>query len=129
MTAKKDDGNPFSKLAALRDALPLGEAPKADASAASTASTSSKASAALGGKVVVRKERAGRGGKTVTMVEGVRLQGEALEEFAREMKKALGCGAVVEGGAIALQGEQEDRAKAYLEKKGAAQVVMGTKKR
>lgn len=117
--AKTADG-PFAKLAGLRDGLPV--------QPAVAAPPQPKVPPALAGKIVVRKERAGRGGKTVTLVEGIALQGDALQEFAREMKKALGCGATVEGAAIALQGEHEDRAKAYLEKKGAAKIVQGTRR-
>lgn len=116
---KKGDDNPFAKLASLRDQLPRGAQSGAQAEPAAKPSP-------YAGKIVVRKERAGRGGKTVTMIEGV--AANAVDDVAREMKKALGCGAVVEDGAIVLQGEQEDRAQAFLQKKGATKIVMGTKR-
>jgi translation initiation factor 1 len=124
VTAKKDEGNPFAKLAGLRDALPV----QTPTTTTPPAPAPPPVPPAFAGKIVVRKERAGRGGKTVTLVEGVQLKGDALADFARQMKKALGCGATVEGTAIALQGEHEDRAKAYLEKQGATKVVQGTKR-
>ena len=67
---------------------------------------------ALRQKVVVRMERAGRGGRTITRVSGVVLPGPALDDFVRSLKKALGCGASVEDGHIILQGDLVDRAAA-----------------
>lgn len=113
--------SPFAKLQGLRDALPPGEPPAKEEDA--------KKQPSLGEKLVVRKERAGRGGKTVTVVEGIALRGEALEELARRMKKALGCGAAIEDGALVLQGELEERARDQLLKLGAKNVVLGTKKK
>ena len=81
--------HPFDKLAALRGNLPAGPAdPPASAPVAPAHP--------LAGKIVVRHERKGRGGKTVTVVQGVALADEALETWARDLKKALGCGATVE---------------------------------
>src|SRR6185503_16404460 len=51
-------------------------------------------------KLVVRRERKGRGGKTATVVEGIRVSPSALERIAREMRRALGCGASVDEGCI-----------------------------
>lgn len=112
--------NPFEKLAALRDQLPPGPAPKPAAPARDPVE------AALRSKVVVRHERKGRGGKTVTMVQGLALQPAALEAFSRELKKALGCGATVEDGAIVLQGELMDRVIPWLEQRGATKLVRGS---
>ena len=109
--------SPFGALASLKDALPAGPAAKAQPAAAS------KKPDPFAGKVVVAKSRKGRGGKTVTTVTGI--AGE-LDELARELKHALGCGAVVEDRAIVVQGEQEERVKAFLEKRGARRVILGT---
>lgn len=113
--------NPFARLAPLRGELPPGDEPTAEPSIVE------EAGSPLGGKIVVRRERKGRGGKTVTVVEGVRLEGDALTGFAREMKRALGCGAVVESGVVVLQGAQEEAARAFLEKRGATRVVLGSR--
>lgn len=108
--------SPFAALASLKDALPAGSPPaKPEAGA--------KQIDPFAGKVVVAKSRKGRGGKTVTTVTGI--AGE-LDELARELKHALGCGAVVEDRAIVVQGEQEARVKAFLEKRGARRVILGT---
>jgi translation initiation factor 1 len=75
------------------------------------------------GKVVLRRETKGRGGKTVTRVQG--LPQDWLETLAHRMKKALGCGAKVEGEDVLLQGALLDRAASWLEQQGARRVVKG----
>ena len=75
-------------------------------------------------KVVVRHSRKGRGGKTVTLIDGVR---HGHEELLSDLKKGLGVGGAVEGDRIMLQGDQVDRAVAWFEKQEAiARVVRGT---
>ena len=75
-------------------------------------------------KLVVRMEKKGRRGKTVTRISG--LARNELKELAVEMKKALGCGAMVEDLDVILQGSLVDRAVAWLDKQGAKQIVKGT---
>lgn len=78
---------------------------------------------AAGGKVVVRREKKGRGGKTVTCVEG--LAEDGLEALARQLGKQLGCGAKLEEGVIILQGDQTQRAATFLKEQGLRKVVVG----
>jgi translation initiation factor 1 len=106
----------FAALAALRGALPAGpdEAPAVAASAGP-----------LAGKIVITRERKGRGGKTATLVRGIALGGGALETFAREMRQALGTGGGVEGDAVVLAGDQSARAAEWLRSRGAARFVAG----
>jgi len=111
--------NPFSKLAALKDALPEGEKPKEPSKPAAE-------DRRFANKLVVAKSRKGRGGKTVTAIRGLAGTADQLEELARELKKALGVGASVEDGEVLVQGEQEKRVAAWLEAKGAKRVVIGT---
>lgn len=77
------------------------------------------------GRLVVRRERKGHGGKTVTVVDGLALPAAALEALARAMRKALGCGSWVDGGRIVLQGDRPDAAVAWLTRQGARQVARG----
>jgi translation initiation factor 1 len=65
-------------------------------------------------KISVRTERKGRGGKTVTIVEGLHQTEPELQRMAKMMRKGLGCGASIEGGCIVLQGNQVDRATRWL---------------
>ena len=76
-------------------------------------------------KLVVRRERKGRGGKTATVVEGIRVSPSALEGIARELRRALGCGASVEEGRIVVQGDLVTRVERWLLEHGAPKVVVG----
>ncbi len=78
------------------------------------------------GKLVVRRERKGRGGKTVTLVSGLDRPPAQLEALARAMRKALGCGSTVEQGIIVLQGDIVSRAQAWLQAHGARKIVLGS---
>ena len=109
--------NPFAALAGLRGTLPAGTAePEPSAPAAVPV---------LDGKLVLQRERKGRGGKTVTLLRGVALEGDALAEFARELRQALGTGGGVEHDAILLAGDQMERAAAWLRQRGAKRIVIG----
>jgi translation initiation factor 1 len=73
------------------------------------------------GKVVLRYERAGRGGKEVTLLEGQWIESQEArvrDLLLGDLKKALGTGGALEGRAIVLQGDRRDSAKAWLEKHG-----------
>jgi translation initiation factor 1 len=69
-------------------------------------------------------ERAGRGGKTVTVVEKLALPPRQLEAWLSDLKRALGCGGVVEGEALVLQGDSRERAGKWLEERGVKKVTV-----
>lgn len=70
-------------------------------------------------KASLRIERKGRRGKTVTLVSGLALRESALDELARKMKKAMGCGASIEERAVVvLQGDNRERLRLWLESRG-----------
>ena len=80
------------------------------------------------GSLVLRHERKGRGGKTVTVVRGFVLSESQLRDVAKQMRRSLGCGAGVEqSDRIVLQGDQLERARLWLEEQGATKVVLGTR--
>jgi translation initiation factor 1 len=111
-------GGAFDALAVLRGSLPQG--------AETPAVVERKHhDPPLAGKIVVRRERKERGGKTVTLIEGLALQGAALEAFARELRQALGTGGGVEDTAVVLAGDQVARAMAWLRARGATRLVAG----
>lgn len=78
------------------------------------------------GKLVVRRERKGRGGKTVTLVSGIDGCPAERDRIARDLRKALGCGATVESQLIVVQGDQVDRIHEWLHAHGARQIARGT---
>ena len=69
----------------------------------------------------LRMEKKGRGGKTVTVVDGLPRNSAFLKELSQELKRACGTGGAVSsisGGTVELQGDLRDRVRAVLEKKG-----------
>lgn len=107
--------NPFASLAGKLGELPPGERP------APVSADPPRGPA----RAVVRMERKGRRGKEVTVVEQLGLQSRELETWGRELKNALGCGGTVEDRTIVVQGDQRERVKVWLEKKGVRRVSVG----
>jgi translation initiation factor 1 len=75
--------------------------------------------------LVVRREKKGRAGKTVTRISGLTLAPAALADLARELKRALGCGATVEGADVLLQGSLTERTASWLRERLGARVTIG----
>lgn len=77
-------------------------------------------------RVTVRRERVGRGGKTVTIVEGPGIEGrDDVETLARDIARALGTGARAEDGALVVRGDQSDRLVVWLVSRGFSSVTRG----
>ena len=72
------------------------------------------------GRVVLRRETAQRGGKTVIVVDQIptHLPVARIEELARQLRKACGCGGTVKGRTIEIQGDQPARIRSLLEAEG-----------
>ena len=103
--------SPFARLASQRESLPQGAAiAEAKQRPPAPAKPPSK-------PVVVRYERKGHGGKEMTRLERLELGAKDLAKWLKEAKQALGCGGVVEGADILLQGDQRERAAAWLAKR------------
>lgn len=69
----------------------------------------------------LRLEKAGRGGKEVTVIDGLPRNPAYLDELARALKKACGTGGTVREGAsgsIELQGDRRERAAQLLAARG-----------
>lgn len=66
----------------------------------------------------IRRETKGRGGKAVTVIQGLPLSPEALKQLAKQLKQRCGVGGAVKDGAIEIQGDQRALCKATLEALG-----------
>jgi len=79
------------------------------------------------GRVELRRETSGRGGKTVTTLTAfpTHLPLGEMERLAFDLKKSCACGGALKGRAIELQGDVRDRAVAELEKRGFQPVRAG----
>jgi translation initiation factor 1 len=62
----------------------------------------------------LRMEKAGRGGKTVTVVYGLPQNAAFLKELAQDLKKACGTGGAVREDGVELQGDLRDRVREIL---------------
>ncbi len=74
------------------------------------------------GKLVLRMERKGRGGKTVTVLSKLQASPDAMNQLAKQLRRALGSGARVDGNDIIIQGDVRDRTRAWLMEHGARAV-------
>lgn len=70
--------------------------------------------------VRVGLERAGRGGKAVTVILGLTAHPAAIEDLAKTLKARCGAGGSVKGKTIEIQGDQRDRVVAILVELGYA---------
>lgn len=78
------------------------------------------------GRVDVRRETGGRGGKTVTVVDGfVGIGLPEKEQLAKKMRAACGCGGTVKDGAIEIQGDQREKIAEILAAAGFRPVFAG----
>ena len=68
----------------------------------------------------LRVEKAGRGGKTVTVVYGLPRNAAFLESLCQDLKRACGTGGAVSDGTVQLQGDLSERLRPVLTAKGIA---------
>jgi len=78
------------------------------------------------GRVDIRRETGGRGGKTVTVIDGfVGIGLPEKEQLAKKIRGACGCGGTVKDGAIEIQGDQRDTIARILSEAGFRPVFAG----
>lgn len=69
-------------------------------------------------KLTVRKEKKGRGGKTVTVVEGYKGNPQTLEALCKKVKQQCGVGGSVDRKTFIIQGDKADHVVKILIKEG-----------
>ena len=112
--------NPFAELNS--DGLPPGpkESPADRPAAESTAPRKNR------GRVDIKRQTAGRGGKTVTVVTGfVGIGLPEKERLAKQIQKACGTGGTVKNGAIEIQGDKRAEVARVLAEAGFRPVFAG----
>ncbi len=120
--------NPFAALSST--GLPIG-APVVSGAAKPDKSGGGKPAAAAveaknRGRVDIRRETGGRGGKTVTVIDGfVGIGLPEKEQLTKKMRAACGCGGTVKDGAIEIQGDQREKIAAILSAAGFRPVFAG----
>lgn len=69
-------------------------------------------------KLFVRKEKKGRGGKTVTVVEGYQGNPMVLEKLCKKVKQQCGVGGSVQNKTFIIQGDKANQVVKILIKEG-----------
>ena len=79
------------------------------------------------GRVVLRRERAHRGGKTVIVIDdfATHLPLAFIERVAAKVRAACGCGGTIKDRRVEIQGDQATKIRAVLEAEGF--IVAGVK--
>jgi translation initiation factor 1 len=78
------------------------------------------------GRVDITREKGGRGGKTVTVVDGFTGIGlPEKEQLAKKIRGACGCGGTVKEGRIEIQGDQRETVARILTEAGFRPVFAG----
>ena len=77
------------------------------------------------GVVRLLRDRKGRGGKTVTLITGLRGTPAVLEGLASELKRMCGTGGTLRGDVLEIQGDFRDRLQRELERRGYTVKVAG----
>jgi translation initiation factor 1 len=111
--------NPFAHLDSA--GLPASVAPAARPGAAAKAEPAKNR-----GRVDITREKGGRGGKTVTVVDGFTGIGlPEKESLSKKMRAACGCGGTVKEGRIEIQGDQRETVARILSEAGFRPVFAG----
>lgn len=66
----------------------------------------------------VRREKKGRGGKTVTTITGLALKSAQMKKLSSELKRLCGTGGSVKNGVIEIQGDNIDKVVQALDERG-----------
>ncbi|HVU35478.1 MAG TPA: translation initiation factor [Opitutaceae bacterium] len=116
--------NPFAALSSA--GLPAAAPTPTPAAQARPAPAAPAPSSKNRGRVDVRRETGGRGGKTVTVVTGfVGIGLPEKEQLAKKMRAACGCGGTVKEGNIEIQGDQRETVARILSEAGFRPVFAG----
>lgn len=120
MEESPEFNNPFANLEI--DRLPLGESaeakplkPEEQARAESIFSAGIKL-----GRVVLRRETAHRGGKTVVVIDqfAPNISLKQIEALAKKLRNACGCGGTTKERSIEMQGNHVEKIRHLLEQEG-----------
>ena len=121
-----------SPFASLRGSLGAGDRDADAGSAASAAPLDSapQSPTPTGGTVIVRHERKGHGGKTVTVADLRQADWAAeqdLDALAKALRKALGVGARAGDQSITVQGHLVERVAEFFRSTYGAKVTLGSR--
>ena len=112
------DNNPFAAL----NLGGLREAPLKEAELRASPPPRKKSR----GRLDIKREKSGRGGKTVTVVYGMQnIELREREQLLKKMKSSCGVGGTLKGGTLEVQGDNRDAVSMILEDAGFQVVLAG----
>lgn len=116
--------NPFAALSSA--GLPNVPAPAPAAALQGASQRTPQPAVKNRGRVDIRRETGGRGGKTVTVISGfVGIGLPEKEQLAKKIRGACGCGGTVKDGDIEIQGDQRETIARILTEAGFRPVFAG----
>jgi len=68
--------------------------------------------------VRIRRESKGRGGKCVSVIDGLPLDEKGMKTLLKKLKGQLGTGGTVKGNSVEIQGDHREKLLLLLEKEG-----------
>lgn len=78
------------------------------------------------GRLDVKREKSGRGGKTVTVVYGMEnIERREREQLLKQMKNSCGVGGTMKGAILEVQGDNREEVRGILENAGFRVVLAG----
>ena len=114
------ENNPFDALSS--DGLKPGPVSEATIDSSSPPIAKKKSR----GRLDLKREKSGRGGKTVTVVYGMQnIEMREREQLLKKMKTSCGVGGTIKGGCLEVQGDNRDAVKRILEEAGFQVVFAG----
>jgi translation initiation factor 1 len=116
--------NPFGALDGV--ALPSATGPEASGPAPVQKAGGGKALPRSRGRIEIRREKSGRGGKIVTTASG--FQGVCpaeRDQWVSQLRKSCGAGGTAKPGAIEIQGDRRDQLFSFFAEKGFRPVLAG----
>jgi translation initiation factor 1 len=69
-------------------------------------------------RLIVRLDRKARGGKSVTVIEGLRISQKEREAFLKQLKTGLGTGGTLRDTALEIQGDHREELMITLKRMG-----------
>lgn len=114
--------NPFGALDGLSPSLPAGEIKQTKPDPIIDQKPSKK------GRIDIKRVVGGRGGKTVTLIEGEafeKISQEELKVLSLRLKKTCGAGGTVKSKTLEVQGDKREAVARVLEKEGYRVVFAG----
>ncbi len=74
--------------------------------------------------VRIHLEKKKRGGKTASIIRGLKLSSEELKDLSKDLKKVCGVGGACKNGEIIIQGNNREKIMQHLQKLGVKDVKM-----